>query len=72
MEHYAIGFKKNPYAKKRVIEGDVVAVLDASIDRRGLKLIIPPTRAVRKNEIHQRYADVDIDMQATFVASNAA
>ena len=53
MEHYAIGFKKNPYAKKRVIEGDVVAVLDASIDRRGLKLIIPPTRAVRKNEIHE-------------------
>jgi hypothetical protein len=54
---------KDPYASGRVqgrrdwphsgLEARFVAVLKSTREDRGLELILPPTRAIRKNEIHE-------------------
>ena len=54
---------KDPYASGRVqgrrdwphseLEARFVAVLKSTCEDRGLELILPPTRAIRKNEIHE-------------------
>lgn len=46
-------FKKNPYAKKREIKGQIVVVLDGKFEERGLQLITPISRCIRANEIHE-------------------
>lgn len=46
-------FKKNPYALKVPIEGELVVVLDGKLEGRGLELMTPISRALRKNEIHE-------------------
>lgn len=43
----------NPFTARRVVEVEVVAVLDARRDNRNMRLIEPLTRAVRKGEIHE-------------------
>ena len=54
MEPYASGmFKKNPYVKKKIIKGNMVVILDFTTKERGLNLIKPHSRAVKKNEIHE-------------------
>ena len=54
MEPYASGMiKKSSYAQKKIIKGKLVVILDGIISKRGLNLIIPPSRAIKKNEIHE-------------------
>ena len=54
MEPYASGMiKKSPYTKKKIIKGNIVVILDFATKERGLKLISPQSRAVKKNEIHE-------------------
>jgi len=54
LDPYASGMiKKSPYAQKKAIKGKLVAILDAVIEKRGLKLITPKSRTIKKNEIHE-------------------
>lgn len=46
-------FKKNPYAKKRPCQGNLVVVLDGKIEGRKLQLMTPISRAVLAGEIHE-------------------
>jgi len=45
--------KKSPYVNKKVVEGNIMVILDSIVDKRRLNLIIPHSRAVKKNEIHE-------------------
>ena len=45
--------KKSPYVKKKEVTGSVIAVLDFTAEKRGLKLIAQPSRAVIQGEIHE-------------------
>ncbi len=54
MDPYASGvLKKSPYVNKKVVKGNIVVILGSIIEKRGLNLIIPHSRAVKKNEIHE-------------------
>jgi len=54
LEPYASGMlKKSPYVKKKIIKGNIVVILDFTTKERGLNLIKPHSRAVKKNEIHE-------------------
>ncbi len=46
-------FKKNPYASKVSIKAVLNVILDGRLEERGLELMIPISRAVLKNEIHE-------------------
>lgn len=51
---YANGkFAKNPYVKKRTVGGPLVVVLDGRMDDRGLSLIAPISRCIKKDEVHE-------------------
>ncbi len=43
----------DPYVRKRPVQAQVVCVLDARSERRGMQLEIHPSRAVRAGEIHE-------------------
>lgn len=43
----------NPYAKKKIVTARVVAVLRGTMDKRGLSLIAPKSRALKRSEIHE-------------------
>lgn len=45
--------KKSPYVNKKVVKGNIVVILGSIIEKRGLNLIIPHSRAVKKNGIHE-------------------
>lgn len=45
--------KQNPYFAKRPVLGKVVVVLDGVYENRGLCLIKPPSRALKRGEIHE-------------------
>jgi hypothetical protein len=54
MDPYASGLiTENPYGAKRTIKTSVVAVLQLEMEGRGLNLIQPKSRALKKNEIHE-------------------
>jgi len=54
MDPYASGlFKENPFGTKRIIKSSVVAVLQLKVNERGLHLIKPISRALKKNDIHE-------------------
>jgi len=54
LEPYANGMiKKSSYAQKKIIKGKLVVILDGTISKRGLNLITPSSRAIKKNEIHE-------------------
>ena len=54
MDPYASGMiKKSSYAQKKIIKGKLVVILDGIISKRGLNLIIPSSRAIKKDEIHE-------------------
>jgi len=54
MDPHASGLvTKNTYSSKRKIQSSVVAVLQLEMEGRGLNLIKPISRAVKKNEIHE-------------------
>jgi len=54
LDPYASGMiKKNFYSRKKIIKGKLVVILDGIISKRGLNLITPPSRAIKKNEIHE-------------------
>lgn len=44
---------KDPFFKKRAVEGAIVAVLSNKYEKRGVTLMPQPSRAVLKNEIHE-------------------
>ena len=46
-------FKSSPYAKKSDVRGPLVVVLDGKIDDRGLSLIVPISRCIKKDEVHE-------------------
>ncbi|MCL2006611.1 MAG: hypothetical protein FWG77_00855 [Treponema sp.] len=46
-------FKENPYFAKSDIRGSLVVVLRGTFEDRGLSLIKPISRAVKKHEIHE-------------------
>jgi len=46
-------FKKNPYAKKADVVGELVVVLRGCLEQRGLKLIKPISRCVKKYDVHE-------------------
>lgn len=41
------------YGKRKQVEGEIIALLHISFDKRGLELIETNSRAVRLNEIHE-------------------
>ncbi|KAB2954615.1 hypothetical protein F9B85_02775 [Heliorestis acidaminivorans] len=45
--------KVHPYAKKKDVTGELVAILEGKIEKRGLKLIKPISRALCEDEIHE-------------------
>ncbi|QGG47748.1 DUF6917 domain-containing protein [Heliorestis convoluta] len=45
--------KVHPYAKKKDVTGELVAILDGKIENRGLKLIKPISRVLCEDEIHE-------------------
>ena len=54
MDPYARAlFKENPFSLKRSIECSVVAVLQARLDNRSLRLIPQISRVLKKNDIHE-------------------
>ena len=54
MDPYASGkLTASPYYRKTDVEGICVAVLDLRMQNRGLELIVPMSRAIRENEIHE-------------------
>lgn len=54
---YASGmFKENPYFAKAEISGSLVVVLQGRYENRGLSLIRPISRAVKRHEIHELIA----------------
>lgn len=54
MDPYASGLiTTSPYYSKRIIQSSVVAILQLDAKNRGLKLIQPQSRALKKNEIHE-------------------
>ncbi len=54
MDPYANGLiNKNPFGAKRIIQSSVVAILQLELKERGLKLIQPRSRVLKKNEIHE-------------------
>jgi uncharacterized protein YuzE len=44
---------KYPYAAKSDVEGRLVCILDARSDERGMELILHPSRALCRGEIHE-------------------
>lgn len=46
-------FSENPYAAKRDVLGRLVVILRGKLENRALELIVPISRAVKKNEIHE-------------------
>lgn len=45
--------KQNPYFAKKPVWGKVVVVLDGVYENRGLSLIKPPSRVLKRGEIHE-------------------
>ena len=41
------------YGDKRIIKGEIVALLNITFQDRGLRLIEPKSRALRRHEIHE-------------------
>ena len=46
-------FKKNPYAEKLDIKGNLVVVLSEKLEGRNLQLMTPISRALNRHEIHE-------------------
>jgi len=73
LDPYAIGMiKKSPYVKKKIPKGNVVVILDFKTKERGLNLIMPHSRAVKKNEIHEIMTTSDKDAAPGKVANDVA
>lgn len=43
----------NPYAQRREIVGNLVAIMDLKLSGRGMKLIDPMSRAIKSSDIHE-------------------
>ncbi len=51
---YAAGkFAANPYARKSAVEGELVVVLQGRMEDRGLALITPISRCLRRHDVHE-------------------
>ncbi len=51
---YAAGkFAANPYARKSVVEGELVVLLQGRMEDRGLALITPISRCLRRHDVHE-------------------
>lgn len=54
LDPYAEGLvTKSIFAKRSLVKGRLVAILDGAVKKRGLQLIIIPSRALRRGEIHE-------------------
>ena len=73
LDPYASGMiKKSPYAQKKIIKGNIVAILDSIIKKRGLNLITPYSRAVKKGEIHELIATEEKEAGPGKIVNNVA
>ncbi len=62
MDPYTAGmFPSNPYRSKRPVRGRLVVVLDGRLSGRGLELIRPISRALRRGEIHELVVTAEAD-----------
>ena len=62
---YASGmFKENPYCEKSDIQGNLTVVLRGMYEERGLELIKPVSRCVRKYDIHELILSDEEDIKA--------
>lgn len=51
---YAVGMiKSHPFVKKRDVRGRLAVILRGKLEKRGLNLVAPISRVVRKNEVHE-------------------
>lgn len=51
---YAAGkFAANPYARKSAVQGPLVVVLQGRMEDRGLALITPISRCLRRHDVHE-------------------
>lgn len=51
---YAAGkFAANPYARKSTVQGELVVVLQGRMEDRGLALITPISRCIRRHDVHE-------------------
>jgi len=57
-------FKENPYYAKSDIQGNLVVVLKGAYEDRGLELIKPISRCVKKYEIHELILSDEKDIKA--------
>lgn len=73
MDPYASGLIiKSPYGSKRIIQGSVVAILQLNLENRGLKLIQPQSRVLKKNEIHELIVTDEKGAKPGAIVNNAA
>ena len=73
MDPYASGLIiKSPYGPKRIIQGSVVAILQLNLENRGLKLIQPQSRVLKKNEIHELIVTDEKGAKPGAIVNNAA
>ena len=59
--YLARGFTSSPYHAKSPVSGTLCAVLDLSIDDRGLELIPQPSRALCNGEVHELLMTDELD-----------
>ena len=51
---YAAGmFRSHPFARKRDVKARLAVILRGKLEERGLNLVVPISRAVKKNEVHE-------------------
>ncbi len=73
LDPYDRGMIKNsPYVKKRVIKGNIIAILDSIIEKRGLNLITPRSRVAKKGEIHELIATEEAEASPGKIVNNVA
>lgn len=65
-------FTGNPYYDKSDIQGTLLVVLQGRLEQRGLQLIKPPSRCVKKFEVHELIASDEENIKPGSTVDNVA
>jgi len=65
-------FTGNPYFDKSDILGSLVVVLQGRLEKRGLQIISPPSRCVKKYEVHELIASDEENIKPGGTVDNVA
>lgn len=65
-------FSGNPYYDKSDIQGTLLVVLQGRLEQRGLQLIKPPSRCVKKFEVHELIASDEENIKPGSTVDNVA